>query len=296
MKLGALRVIDAFVRLGGTGEAAQGLGISQSAVIKALHQMEHELDLSLVATVQGRLAPTPEAHALTARARGVFGVLRRARHEADMIRVGMAERLRIATVPGLAHSVLPPAIARARRLLGGGTAVEIVFDHVSDHLFAGEVDIAISYGPMASAGLADVTLRRSPLVCVLALTHALAGRDRLSRGDLARERLISYGPDGFSRSDSFQEALTESGLAGGVAITVRHTDTACHLTREGVGIAIVDGFVISSGLIDGLAVLPLEDSPLVTAYAHHRDGAPLDRVTGVLLDCLEPQAGMDPRA
>ena len=36
MKLNALHVIDAFVRLGGTGEAAQGLGVSQSAVIKAL--------------------------------------------------------------------------------------------------------------------------------------------------------------------------------------------------------------------------------------------------------------------
>lgn len=296
MKLGALRVVDAFVRLGGTGEAAQGLGISQSAVIKALHQAEHELDLSLVATVQGRLAPTPEAQALTAGAHGVFGALRRARHEADMIRVGMAERLRIATVPGLAHSILPPAIARARHLLGEGAAVEIVFDHVADHLSDGEVDIAISYGPMGSADLADVTLRRSPLVCVLARTHPLAGRASLGRADLGRERLISYGPDGFSRSDSFQEALSESGLAESVAITVRHTDTACHLAREGVGIAIVDGFVISSGLTDGLIVLPLADSPLVTAYAHHREGGPLDRAAGVLLGCLEPSEGTDLRA
>ena len=115
MRLGALQVIDAFVRLGGTGEAAQGLGVSQSAVIKSLHLAEKELDLSLVATVQGRLTPTPEALELSRLARPAFGALRRAHHEADMIRVGMADRLRIATVPGLAHSILPLAIAGARK-------------------------------------------------------------------------------------------------------------------------------------------------------------------------------------
>ncbi len=283
MKLNALQVIDAFVRLGGTGEAAQGLGISQSAIIKSLHQAEQELDLSLVATVQGRLTPTPEALELTRRARPAFTVLRRARHEADMIRVGMADRLRIATVPGLAHSILPPAIAGVRLALADSVAVEIVFDHIEDHLEANDVDLAMSYGPMAMDGLCDVVLRCSPLVCVLAEAHPLSGRDALTCDDLDRQRLISYGPDGFSRSDSFQAALGRADLASRIAITVRHTDTACHLAREGVGIAVVDGFVISSGLTEGLAVRPLAESPLVTAYAHHRDAAPLDRAARLLL-------------
>lgn len=286
MKLNALHVIDAFVRLGGTGEAAQGLGVSQSAVIKSLRLAEQELDLSLVATVQGRLTPTPEALELTRLARPAFGSLRRARHEADMIRVGMADRLRIATVPGLAHSILPPAIAGARLALADSAAVEVMFDHVRDHLSANEVDLAISYGPMATTGLRDIALRSSPLVCVLDEAHPLSGRDALRPGDLERQRLISYGPDGFSRSDSFQAALGQAGLAERIAITVRHTDTACHLAREGVGIAVVDGFVISSGLTRGLAVRPLEDSPRVTAYAHHRDGSPLDRAARILLEHL----------
>lgn len=286
MKLGALNVIDAFVRLGGTGEAAQGLGVSQSAVIKSLRLAEQEFDLSLVATVQGRLTPTPEALELNRLARPAFDVLRRAHHEADMIRVGMADRLRIATVPGLAHSILPPAIAGARLALDDRAAVEVMFDHVRDHLSANEVDLAISYGPMATNGLKDLVLRCSPLVCVLDKAHPLAGRDALTRADLAGQRLISYGPDGFSLADSFQDALGRSGLSDHIAITVRHTDTACHLAREGVGIAVVDGFVISSGLTEGLAVRPLDGSPLVTAYAHHRDGAPLDSAALILLEML----------
>lgn len=203
-----------------------------------------------------------------------------------MIRVGMADRLRIGTVPGLAHSILPPAIAGARLALDDRAAVEVMFDHVRDHLSANEVDLAISYGPMATNGLKDLVLRCSPLVCVLDEAHPLAGRDALTRADLAGQRLISYGPDGFSLADSFQDALGQSGLSDHIAITVRHTDTACHLAREGVGIAVVDGFVISSGLTEGLAVRPLDGSPLVTAYAHHRDGAPLDRAALILLEML----------
>lgn len=287
MKLGSLLAVDAFVRLGGTGEAAQGLGISQSAVIKSLRQAEMEFELSLATTIQGRLVPTPEAQSLVKRAQPLFNALRRARHEADMIRVGMADRLRMATVPGLAHSILPPAITRTRHDLDESAAVEIMFDHVREHLGAGEADLGISYGPMETGDIEDIALGRSPLVCVLSRDHALAGRKTLARGDLAGQRLISYGPDGVSASDSFQEALIGAGLAGRIAITVRHTDTACHLAREGVGIALVDGFVISSNLVEGLAVLPLDDSPLVTAYAHHRRGSTLDRAAGLLLAQLK---------
>ena len=287
MKLGSLLAIDAFVRLGGTGEAAQGLGISQSAVIKSLKQAEQELELSLATTIQGRLVPTPEAQLLVRHAKSLFGVLKRARHEADMIRVGMADRLRVATVPGLAHSILPPAIKQTRRSLDEAAAVEIMFDHVREHLDAGEADLGISYGPMSRETIADVALRRSPLVCVLSPEHPLIARATISRGDLDGARLISYGPDGVSARDSFQEALSGIGLADRIAITVRHTDTACHLAREGVGIALVDGFVISSNLVEGLAVRPLEASPLVTAYAHHRQGVALDRAARVLLAPLQ---------
>ncbi|UZF90921.1 LysR family transcriptional regulator [Bosea sp. NBC_00550] len=287
MKLGSLLAIDAFVRLGGTGEAAQGLGISQSAVIKSLKQAEQELELSLATTIQGRLVPTPEAQLLVRHAKSLFGVLKRARHEADMIRVGMADRLRVATVPGLAHSILPPAIKQTRRSLDEAAAVEIMFDHVREHLDAGEADLGISYGPMSRETIADVALRRSPLVCVLSPEHPLIACATISRGDLDGARLISYGPDGVSARDSFQEALSGIGLADRIAITVRHTDTACHLAREGVGIALVDGFVISSNLVEGLAVRPLEASPLVTAYAHHRQGVALDRAARVLLAHLQ---------
>lgn len=199
----------------------------------------------------------------------------------------MADRLRVATVPGLAHSILPPAIKQTRRSLDEAAAVEIMFDHVREHLDAGEADLGISYGPMSRETIADVALRRSPLVCVLWPEHPLIARATISRGDLDGARLISYGPDGVSARDSFQEALSGIGLADRIAITVRHTDTACHLAREGVGIALVDGFVISSNLVEGLAVRPLEASPLVTAYAHHRQGVALDRAARVLLAHLQ---------
>lgn len=287
MKLSSLRAIEAFVRLGGTGEAAQGLGVSQSAVIKTLRQAEEALDLSLATIIQGRLEPTPEARSLVQQAKPLFGALQRARHEADMIRVGMANRLRVATVPGLAHSILPPAITRTRRALDESGAVEIMFDHVREHLVTGVADVGISYGPMSADDIADVALGNSRLVCVLSRHHSLARRAELTRGDIQGERLISYGPDGVSASDSFQEALASAGLSERVAITVRHTDTACHLAREGVGIALVDGFVISSNLVEGLAALPLEQSPLVTAYAHHRQRSPLDRAARLLLAQLQ---------
>lgn len=290
MKLSSLQVLDAFVRLGGTGEAAQGLEMSQSAVIKALRLAEFELGVNLVTTLQGRLMPTPEAQALTRRAQPAFAALRRARHEADMMRVGMVDRLRVATVPGLAHSILPPAITAARRAIGDAAPVEIMFDHVAAHLAAGDADLAITYGPLPDEGLRNIALQESLLVCVLFQTDPLAALDEIGLEDLDGRRLISYGPDGFSSADSFQQALTKAGLAPRISITVRHTDSACHLVRERCGVAIVDGFVISSGLTEGLVVRPLRASPAVIAYAHHREGAHLSQSGQVLLACLMERA------
>ena len=184
MKIGSFLVLDAFARLGGTGEAAQGLGLTQSAVIKALRLAERDLDLDLVSSVQGRLMPTPEALALREQAQGAFAALRRARHEGDMIRVGMARRLRIATVPGLAHSILPMAITQARAALEDDTPIEIMFDHVADHLGSGEADLAISYGPLPDENLVNLVLGESPLVCVLAHEHPLANRGVLGSAEL----------------------------------------------------------------------------------------------------------------
>ncbi len=209
----ALRVIDAFVRLGGTGEAAQGLGVSQSAVIKALRLAEQELDLSLVATVQGRLTPTPEARTDAAGAAGLR-VLRRARHEADMIRVGMADRLRIATVPGLAHSILPlPSPAHglpwptARPSRSSSTMSAIISAPAR----------SISRSPMAPWRWRPARHRAAAQPAGLrARPGASASRPRrLTLPISIRQRLISYGPDGVSRPDSFQKRSAEPALQTG---------------------------------------------------------------------------------
>jgi len=290
MRIGSLRVLDAFIRLGGTKEAGQALGMSQSAVIKALHGAEGELGLDLVASVQGRLLPTPEARALRERAQALFRAVRGAEHEADMVRIGMAGRLRIATVPGLAHSLLPGAITDVRNRCGDTASIEIMFDQVAGRLASGEADIGLSYGPLAGRDLVDEPVAHSALVCVLAPGDPSAGVACMPASELEGRLLVGYGSADAAAEDSLRLALLATGLLDSLVVTVRHTDMACHLVRDGIGVAIIDGFVISSELARGLAVVPLADSPPVTAFAHYLRGIEDDPVANVLLDSLRERS------
>jgi DNA-binding transcriptional LysR family regulator len=275
VKLGSLQVVDAFIRLGGTNAAAAGLRISQSAFIKALHLAEAELGVSLAVRIQGRLRPTPEARALAGGLSGSFGVLKRVHHEAAMLKAGMVGRLRIATVPGLAHSILPGAVAAVTRSKDV-SPVEITFDDVAEKIRSGASEIGLSYGMSAQhRHLATIPLHKSRLVCILGPADPLASRRSINADSLRARQVISYGPEHAHEEDSFQQALIDAGLWDRIAVGIRHTDTACHLVREGCGVAVVDRDVIRSGVTIGLAVKPLERSLPIAAFAHYRKGAPL---------------------
>lgn len=285
MKIASLHVVEAFVRHSGTSEAAVRLGITQSAVIKALRHVEEELGVRIASRVQGRLLPTPEARALATAARPSFKALNQVRHEAAMLKAGLVGRLRIASVPGLAHSILPRALGS---LSDDATCppVELVFDEVAERVLGGTSEFGLSYGLPANDLLRSEEIAETGLVCVFDRDDPLVERPVIDPGQLAGRGLISYGSPDSSDHDSFRAALADAGLVDAISIEVRHTDTACNLVREGCGVALVEGFVIRAGLTEGLVTRPLAPSRPVVAAAHWRHDLPLSAAARELLGRL----------
>lgn len=288
MRIASLRVVNAFVRQNSTSEAALRLGISQTAVIKTLRILEEELGVSIVTRAQGRLLPTPEARTLAASAQQSFRALNQVTHEAAMLKAGHSGRLRVAAVPGLAHSVLPRAFGELARL--EACSVDLSFDRVGEAITEGTVEFGLSYGLPETPSMVSEPLLQGGLLCVFREDDALSTRKTIHPRELMGRSLISYGASVNPWHDTFRAALRQAALEEAIAIDVRHTDTACSLVRENCGVAIIESFVLRTGLTEGLATRPLAPTAPISGFAHWRRDVPLSAAASALLSHLQAQA------
>jgi DNA-binding transcriptional LysR family regulator len=288
VKLRGLKVLEAVIRHGSTREAALELAVSQNAVIRSLHESSRELDLPLVTLIQGRLEPTPEARMLIRAAAGSLSAIGRTKQEATKLRAGLVGRLRLVSIPSLAHSILPQALGRLLQEERHARPVELAIDQVEERLLDLFSELGFSFGLRQSTSpLTTYPLRQGRLVCVLRSDDPLTRRNEIDLMALAGRTLISYATGEPNRRDSLQQALASSGVAELVNIEVLHNNTACHLVHEGCGVAIVDEFVIHSDLAQGLLVRPLVPAAPITAFAHYRADRPPQVAALRLLELLE---------
>jgi DNA-binding transcriptional LysR family regulator len=87
------------------------LGVSQPAVSRLIHDLEHQLQLALFARQGAHVVPTPEAVLLYEEVRRSFAGLEQIAQTAAEIRASRAGSLRIAAMPALALGYLAKVVA-----------------------------------------------------------------------------------------------------------------------------------------------------------------------------------------
>jgi len=117
MKLHQLQALVAVSDTGSIRAAARRLGLSQTAVTKALRELETEQQLPLIARHASGVSFTDNGKALLAHARLMVGQLERANAELAQLR-GLAEgRLTMGVTPWVALTFLPEVVRRFREAM-----------------------------------------------------------------------------------------------------------------------------------------------------------------------------------
>lgn len=265
-----LEVVRAVARHGAVTAAAADLGVSQPAVSMMLRECAASAGFPLFLRRQGRLQPTPELRVFLDEIERVFsGVERINRLIGDMREVSVGSVV-IAATPTLADNLLPPAIAAFRRARPRIQITVQTMDNIAatEAVIQGAVDFGLVLTPVADPGPEArlIPLCAGELVCVAHPGSPLAGQEVVEPRDLAPYPLIS-----FSRSlplgNLVERSFHQAGVPRRIALEVNQSSTAFALVRAGVGVAVIDPFLVMEERDHGIIRLRLRPQVMVGAQA-----------------------------
>ncbi|MBD5803144.1 HTH-type transcriptional regulator GbpR [Azoarcus sp. Aa7] len=116
MKDHQLKALVQVADAGSIRAAARAMHLSQSALTKALRELEEDVGAELLTRSYKGVVFTPAGQALLVRARLALATLEKAREEVRLLRGGAGARIAVALTPLVAATVLPRVLAEFRRI------------------------------------------------------------------------------------------------------------------------------------------------------------------------------------
>lgn len=282
-----LAVFRAVMKSGSVSAAARILNVSQPAITKTLQQIEGRIGVPLFRRLRGRLQATPESLLLMPKVDQVFGAVEEVERLAELIVDGRIGRLSVAAVSALSPAIAASAVAH-HKIKRPNITVRIdaystrqVIEEVSNN----QVDLGI-----LDAGLDEGHHKRQELCiaeigCVMPQDHRLAKRDRIKDEDLRGETLITFNENtvvGWTLRERFRKL--DNPLH--IAITTNQSLTACSLVANGTGLALIDPFLLLSGLFPLLTIVPLAPTLELRTRVILPPARPLSIVATEFIDTL----------
>lgn len=264
LNLHLLRVFCAVVERNGFSRAAQALFVSQSAVSKALRELENQLDLPLIDRSGGRgVRLTEGGQALYRHARGIFAMERAALEEVRE-RVGLRRGgLRIGASTTVAaywlselfarHAALHPQLDSA--LVVGNT------EEISSALVDCRIDAGFVEGPPHDERIAATRWREESLQAVVSAGSTLGVGRRASVKQLAAQRWLVREPGSGTREVA-QRLLQARGIPVTHTLEIGSNHAIARAVAAGDGVAILPAVVVADLIAAGrLRALGLPEGP-----------------------------------
>lgn len=265
-----LRHLEAFravMLAGSVVGAAELLNVTQPGVSRTIRLLELRLGFDLFERRGRRLVPTEKGEALYREVAQVYIGVERIGQVALDIRLQRAGALRIATLPALAHGLVPQAVSSFLRerpkvsLLVQSLPSRQIADLVSTRQF----DIGIVELPLSRSGIQSHPLEPVPMIAAMPAGHPLATKQRISLKDLDKVRMVLLSQHSYVRYQ-IDDAFSSLHVAPQVVVETPTSSIACALAAAGVGVTLVSRWTAMSFAGPGLAVRPLKE-PLASRYA-----------------------------
>ena len=278
-----LRYVIAVAEEAGFTRAAQRCHVVQSALSHQVKALETELGVQLFARTSRRVELTAAGHAFLPQARASLAAAQRAGEEAAASVGQVRGRLRLSVIPTVTALDLPALLRRFRTAHPQArVALRVAASEESEAGVAdGSIDVAVLGLPAnrRPQGVASRTLVRDRLVAVLGSGHRLAGRRRLTLGDLAGEEFADFpaGTAGRAQSDL---AFAAAGLHRDVTYELTSSELMLALVRENLAVTLLASRFVPAD--PALVAIPLTKGPTRTEYLVWSDFNPSATVEAFL--------------
>lgn len=262
---------------GGFTLAADRLGQSQSSLSRTVSQVEKATGARLFDRTTRSFALTDAGTEFLRAARVVLETYNREINNLASYLRGPSGELRLATLPSLAATLLPPFIDRFRRTFSNVSVSlqDLMAANIIEQCRYGTVDLAITAEDPELIESLPAHFRFSPIAeesfaCILPATHTLAQKPGIDWDDLAGRSFVSF-TEASSVRRIIDRELAARGIRPSQTVTAGTISAVTGLCAANLGISAVPGFVIPMTRVPGVALRPFR-------------GEPVTRRIGVLLD------------
>ncbi|RDE18949.1 LysR family transcriptional regulator [Motiliproteus coralliicola] len=224
--------------------AAKMLFVSQPAITRLIKDLEDSCGFELFERRNGRLFATPEGHALYQEVKRHFLGLDNLAQMAAQIRMNKTGRLRVASMPALAHSILPSTLSRFLRdrpdvsmTLTPGSTLE-----VAKLVAAQQFDLGVVMLPIDSSDVRFGPCFRVDCRVVMPNDHPLTALDQIEPIHLDDQPFVAIGHENTLTRYRIDATFAAAGIRPRADLETPLYITAQALVREGQGVSIIDPY------------------------------------------------------
>ncbi len=247
--------LRAVILTGTATAAAKRLGTSQSAVSRAIAQLEAKTGLILFERSAGRIHPTAEAVELDRSLNPLFETLARVERR-DWSSQG-EQSLRIGATPTFAHRFLRTLVPSFLRMNDKfRISIEISASNVLVSSVAEQrLDIGITDAAHKHAGVHLAPFRVSRSMCFMPAGHHLSKKASIRPEDLDGENFIAL-IRRLSNRNVIDQVFRSAGVEPRITIETATAVSASEFVREGLGVTLLSPFPIAASLGNTVILKP----------------------------------------
>jgi len=245
------------VRQGGFTRASAILHLSQPAISRRIHLLEHELGAPLFERLQAGAVLTDAGEAFLPHAEGLLAAMRDGIEAVGALRSPDRGVVILAVVGTLASS---PLTERLRRFREAHPRVDLrlrtaLSPEVSELVLRGDVALGLRYGLDPNPHLACTKIHDEPMLAVCSPSHRLARKRKVEPEALAGERWITFPPrPGTPREpylSTLEQRLAACGLGGAEILAIDSLTAQKRMVEAGFGLAILPESSVDEELRSG---------------------------------------------
>ena len=252
-----LVVLQEIARCGSLSAAAAAMNYTTSAVSQQVTALERDLGCTLLVRGPSGARPTPAGNTLLEHVPAILGAVAAAERDLANGTTRRPGAVRIASFASAAAVILPPAIARTRRVLPG-LAIELVAvdpDDGVELLRNGDVDAAmVTEVPGEHTdfpGVNTLDVYDDEFFVVLPSGHRLAERTEVPMVELAHENWVVSSQTGLCPDTRvFRNACEHAGFEPNVSFRAEEYATVQGFVAAGLGVSLVPSLAASGARTD----------------------------------------------
>ncbi len=252
-------------------KAARELLVAQSSLSRTVAQVERLYGVRLFERTTRQLELTNEGEQFIAMARAILDVYGQETADFSAYLAGTKGVLRLAALPSLAVSLLPPMITRFRHRYPEilVEVEDVLAGQITEYVRSGAVDLAVTAAPpdamqpaLTAAGIVFEAIAVDHFHCVLPVGHRLLDQPTIDWIDLAGEAFIAF-DDASSVRMIVDAALAGHGVVPARLISARNVASIAGMCAAGLGVSAAPGFVLPLMAIPGVVTRPIGAEPVI---------------------------------